>query len=446
MTHKDRLGNTYSGASTEAIAIYEKALHELQCYIDPLATIDAALSETPNFVMAHAMRAYLYLLGTEPEGIPVARTVLVAVDGLPANARERGHLEAISQLVEGEWHGAARVLEDVAIDYPHDALALQVGHLCDFFRGASRMLRDRITRALPKWSPDMPGFHAILGMHAFGLEENGHYARAEASGRRAVELEPRDCWGQHAVAHVMEMQGRQHDGVAWMRDNVDGWSRDNFFCVHNWWHLALFHLDLEEIDEVLRLFDGPIYGARSPLAMDMIDASALLWRLHLRGIDIGNRWDAVADGWAPIAAAGNYAFNDAHAVMAFVGAQRPELVGAVTDAQDRAMRGSGDNALFTRDVGSPLTRAIIAFGEGNYAETVRLLRAIRPIAHRFGGSHAQRDLIDLTLVEAALRAGQFALAGALAAERIDLKPSSPSGQAFLRRARPTTAPAVAIAA
>jgi hypothetical protein len=195
------------------------------------------------------------------------------------------------------------------------------------------MLRDRIARALPAWNEGMPGYHAVLGMHAFGLEETGDYTRAERQGRKGVELEPRDGWAQHAVAHVMEMQGRQKDGIAWMRANPEAWSRDSFFCVHNWWHLALYHLDLGEIDEVLALFDGPIYGKRSTMVLDMVDASALLWRLFLRGIDLGDRWNAVADNWEPIAKAGNYAFNDAHAIMAFVGAGRHEAAGRVFDAQ-----------------------------------------------------------------------------------------------------------------
>ncbi len=446
MALKDSLGNSVSGASADAIEIYEQALHEFQCYIDdPVATIDRALEDSPDFVMGHVFRAYLHLLGTEPNDVSTAREALASARGLSANARERGHLEAIARLVDGEWHAGARALEDIAIDNPRDPLALQAGHLCDFYTGASRMIRDRIARVLPEWSDDMPGYHAVLGMHAFGLEETGIYDRAEASGRRAVELEARDAWGQHAVAHVMEMQGRHREGIDWMRSNVDGWSRDNFFAVHNWWHLALFHLEAEEMGEVLRLFDGPIYGEHSPLVLDMVDASSLLWRLNLRGVDVGNRWQAVADGWAPVAAAGNYCFNDAHAAMAFVGAQRPELVRSVLEAQEKALRSGGDNARFTREVGAPMTRAIIAFGDGDYAESVRLIRPIRAIAHRFGGSHAQRDLIDLTLVEAALRDGQFALARALANERIDLKPKSVSARALRDRARVAT-PRNAVAA
>jgi hypothetical protein len=310
-----------------------------------------------------------------------------------------------------------RALEDLSIEYPRDALALQVGHQVDFFTGDSRMLRDRIARALSHWTPALPGYHAVLGMHAFGLEETGDYRRAEAAGRRSVELEPRDAWGQHAVAHVMEMQRRCRDGIEWMRAAPRAWDEDNFLAVHNWWHTALFHLGLDEIDEVLALYDGPIRGGESGLVLDMIDASAMLWRLQLRGVDVGERWDALADRWSAVAATRNYAFNDLHAVMAFVGAGRPGSVRDVLATQVDAMQRADDNADFTREVGHAATKAIAAFGDGDFAETVRLLRPIRSYAHRFGGSHAQRDVIDLTLIEAASRAKQHSLAAALRAER-----------------------------
>jgi hypothetical protein len=286
------------------------------------------------------------------------------------------------------------------------------------------MLRDRISRALPAWDRSIPGYHAVLSMHAFGLEETGDYTSAEAQGRASVEVEPRDGWGQHAVAHVMEMQRRPRDGIGWMRARSDLWSHESFFAVHNWWHLALFHLALDEVDEVLALFDGPIYGQRSPVVLEMIDASALLWRLQLHGVDVGDRWHSVADKWEPIAAAGNYAFNDMHAIMAFVGAGRQNAAQAVLEAQRVAMESQGDNASFTREVGHAATCAMFAFGAGDYAQTVRLLRPIRSYAQRFGGSHAQRQVIDLTLIEAAKRSGQERLAKALMAERVSAKPET----------------------
>jgi hypothetical protein len=233
----------------------------------------------------------------------------------------------------------------------------------------------------------------------------------------------------------MEMQCRQREGISWMRGNPDAWTKESFLQVHNWWHLALFHYELGEAEEVFALYDGPIFGARSKVALNMVDASAILWRLHLGGVDAGGRWEALADNWEANAGAATYAFNDAHAMMAFVGAKRPAAAARLIEAQRAAMEADADNAAFTREVGHPVTLAIHAFGEGNYAETVRLLRPIRHIAHRFGGSHAQRDVIDLTLIEAALRAGNVALARALSAERFHARPDSPLSRIFVERAQ-----------
>ena len=434
MQTKDYADYPVSGADVKSVERLETALYEFRCYIrDPVATVTGALEHAPDMVMGHVLHAYLHLLGTESAAVPVARQSCEKAAKLPATDRERRHLEAARLLTEGRWRDAGRTLEDLSIDYPRDALALQVGHVVDFFIGDARMLRDRIARALPAWRKSMPGYHAVLGMHAFGLEETGDYLQAEAQGRRGVELEPRDGWSQHAVAHVMEMQNRQHDGIAWMRANPDAWSSESFFAVHNWWHLALYHLDLGDTDEVLALYDGPVYGKRSSVVLEMIDASAMLWRLMLRGVDVGDRWEALADNWTPVATAGNYAFNDMHAMMAFVGSGRTKAADAVLQAQILAMAQAGDNAAFTREVGHPATLAIKAFGDGNYAETVRMLRPIRSYAHRFGGSHAQRDLLDLTLIEAALRSSQTRLAVALIEERVAAKPGGMSTRLFTQR-------------
>jgi hypothetical protein len=431
----DNLGLPVSGANAAALEHYEHGLHELQCFIgDPVATIDKAIAAAPGFVMAHVLKGVLFGLATEPEASAVAANSAETATALGGTARERAHAAALRHLAHGRWHQASALLEDLAIETPRDGLALLAGHQIDFFTGNARMLRDRIARAMPVWSEGMPGFHSVLAMQAFGLEETGDYARAETFGRRAIDLQPRDGWAQHAVAHVMEMQSRQHEGIAWMRGNEEMWTKENFLQVHNWWHLALFHYDLGEVDEVLGLYDGPIFGSRSTLALNMVDASAILWRLHLGGVEVGGRWRELATNWVPKAKAGNYAFNDVHAMMAFVGAG---LAGAADDllaTQRETMQAGGDNAGFTRDVGHPVSLAIRAFGDGNYAETARLLKPIRAIAHRFGGSHAQRDVIDLTLVEAAIRSGNAPLAAALVAERQNLRPDSPLSALFTKRA------------
>jgi tetratricopeptide (TPR) repeat protein len=443
MTMRDYADHATTSATAESLDAFEQACHELRCYIDdPVASVERALAASPGMTMAHVLKAWLHLLGTEPAGLPVARDSLCTAQGLPANARERGHLRAIKLLLEGRWRAAARVLEDVSIEYPRDALALQAGHLLDFFTGDARMLRDRIARALPAWSASQPGHHAVLGMYAFGLEECGQYTQAEHHGRASVEQQRRDGWGWHAVAHVMEMQGRTADGMAWLQGNVDAWSPGSFFAVHNAWHLALFHLELGRIDEALQQFDGPIHGQRSSVIMDLIDASALLWRLQLRGVDVEARWESVADAWAPTAGAGNYAFNDWHAMMAFVGSGRRKAQQAVLESLEAtAATGTGDAAAFAREVGLDAARAMQAFGERRYADTIALLRPLRGHAQRFGGSHAQRDLLDLTLLEAAIRSGQQSLAAALAVERSALRPESPLNRLLLARTGCGEAPA-----
>jgi hypothetical protein len=426
MKHRDSAGYPVSGATADGLAHFEASAHQFRCYIgDPVAEVDAALAAAPEMTMAHVLKGYLFLLGTEPAALPVARACHAAAARLAGTERERGHVEAVRLLIEGRWRAAGSVLEDVSIAYPLDALALQAGHQIDFFRGDSRMLRDRIARALPAWRASVLGYAALLGMHAFGLEETGDYAGAEKQGRAAVELERRSTWAWHAVAHVYEMRNQPKEGLAWMTADTEAWSHDSFLAVHNWWHLAVYHLELGATDEALRLFDGPVYGSRPNLVLNLIDASALLWRLSLRGVDVGRRFTAVADNWAPTAGSGNYAFNDMHAMMAFVAAGREKDQQAVLHAQTAAMESGSDNAEFTREVGHPATRAIQAFGQGRYAQCVELLRPIRHVAHRFGGSHAQRDLLDQTLIEASRRAEFDTLTTALINERIALRPRSP---------------------
>jgi tetratricopeptide (TPR) repeat protein len=439
----DATGQRVSGATPDSLAAFEQGARELLCFVDdPVASVERALQHSPAMVIAHALKAWLHLLGTEPSGHAVALACCEAAAALDADERERAHIDAARALAQGHWREAGLRLEDLSARFPRDTLALQVGHQIDFFRGDSRLLRDRIARALPAWDPAMPGWHALLGMHAFGLEETGDYAAAESAARRSIELEPRDSWGWHALAHVHEMRNAPEDGVALLGPTRGIWSRGSFLATHNSWHLALFELELDHHDEVLRLYDEAIGGTGSQVVMDLVDASAMLWRLHLRGVALGERFAALAERWAAVGGYGRYAFNDLHAMLAFVGADRPQDQRALTEAQDAAMQGDLDNAEFTREVGAPATRAVMAFGQGDYGRAVDLLRRVRSGAHRFGGSHAQRDLLDLTLLEAAQRSGNQPLAAALAAERLAIRPHSPLAQRLVSRAGRLPSPTV----
>jgi tetratricopeptide (TPR) repeat protein len=318
--------------------------------------------------------------------------------------------------------------------HPHDLVAIQVGHLVDFYRANARNLRDRIARVLPHWATDRPGYSYLLGMHAFGLEEAGDYARAEDAGRRAIDIEPFDCWAHHAVAHVMEMQGRAEDGLGWMIARESHWAaEDNFFQVHNWWHRALFHLDLEQPEAALDLYDARVRRGPAPVVLDLIDASALLWRLQVTGTDVGDRWHAVAADWDRFADGRTYPFNDWHAAMAYLGADRAADVERLLEH----LRGSNSRAEaadWGRDTAVPLIEGFRAFRYGDFGTAVDRLYGARYIANGFGGSHAQRDVIDWTLTESAVRAGMRDVALALANERLALKPRSAANRRFLASA------------
>lgn len=441
MTVLDRQGLELTGATPEARDLFERALDLQHCYLgEPLKAMELAISSAPGFAMAHIAHGWMNLIGTEPQGFVSARESHARAASLVSTPRERGHLEALGQLSQCRFHAAAATLQRLSIDHPRDLLALQIGHHVDFFVGDARMMRDRIARALPDWSEDRPGYHLLPAMHAFGLEECGDYAYAEREGRRAASLHPGESWAQHAVAHVMEMQGRVKEGLAWMRDDSELWSKDSLLAIHNWWHTALYHLELDEIDEVLTLYDGPIFGARPPFVLPLGDAAAMLWRLMLRGIDVGGRWDVLADLWSKVEGRSLYAFNDAHAVMAYVGAGWSPEVARTLATLEEAAAGQNSNAIFAGEVALPAAQAFAAFGEGDYARTAALLLPVIPIANRFGGSHAQRDVLDLTLIEAAFRAGDSALARAVTSDRKAAKPSSAFADLLFRRAH--AAPAV----
>jgi hypothetical protein len=426
--------STANGASLQQ---YEHALEMSLGYTgDPVAKIQGALDADPAFAMGHCLRAGLMILATDRMVLPLLTQSIEAVEaqGRRAHPRERAHAAAARTWLHGDFAGSIRRYGEILLDYPHDLLALQIAHVGDFFLGSSSMLRDRVAQVLPAWEPGTPGYGYVLGMYAFGLEETALYSRAEDIGRRALDINPCDVWAVHAVTHVMEMQGRLRDGIGFLTGRETDWAVNNGLAFHNWWHLALFHLDTGNIARVLELYDTRIRPAPSQLPLEMIDASGMLWRLQLRSQDVGDRWRALSDCWEPFADHAYYAFNDAHAVMSFVGAERYDLVERAIAAMERRAAGTDTNAMMTRDVGLPLSQALVAFAAKRYDDAFNLLDPIRTIANRFGGSHAQRDLVHLTMVEAALRGGHGRRARALIAERTQLKPSSPFNWQLTARA------------
>ncbi|MEQ1684215.1 MAG: tetratricopeptide repeat protein [Burkholderiaceae bacterium] len=422
----DLRGVPSGSSSTLAHEHHERALwHLVSFYGDPMAAFDATIAADPGWGLARVVKAVFILTLTEPGMLPEARQLLAGAEPLMAGApaHEQGHFAAAQAALDGRWLEACARWDALLLAQPRDLLALTAAHLFDFYRGDARNLRARVARVLPEWPIDDPLQPFVQGMHAFGLEECNLYSQAEAAGRDALARDPRGPWAIHAVAHVMEMQGRHEEGVRWLDGGSAGWA-DNGLAVHLWWHLALFRLETLDTAAALALFDARIAGSASTVNLQWLDGAALLWRLRLLGVDVGSRWRALANEWAdPLAHAGHYAFNDVHALLAFVGSG--DMARAQTLLAASSAQASADNTGMAREVGVPLMQGLMAFANGDADTACNTLYPLRSVAHHFGGSHAQRDLIDQTLLAAAARSSHRAAGRALLNERRMAKPSTP---------------------
>ena len=411
---------------------YERALDLLLRYKPEVVELTGSLTtEHPDFAMGNALMAYLCLTATDVPELAAARAAHGQMGCSPMDAHSTMHMAAIGAWLGGDWLRAAAILDEILFAWPTDVLALQVGHLLDFFLGNARSLRDRPARALEAFDRSDPRAAAVRGMYAFGLEECGQYDKAEDAGMEAIDVHPDDVWAIHAVGHTLEMRGLVDRGIPFLRSRIDDWGTGNLFVVHNWWHLSLFELEAGHHAEVFDIYDRHLHNqSSSGLPLEMLDASALLWRLKLDGIDSGDRFAALADAWASRTAEQPwYVFNDVHAAMAFAGAGRFAELGAVIDKMgvDVPAEAAVTNTTMTAEIGRPAALAVQAFAEDRHDDVVETLAPIRRTLHRFGGSHAQRDVLQRTLLESALRAGRYSFAEELLAERLGERPTSVYG-------------------
>lgn len=433
MAFHDSRGNPSGSSSAAARDAVETALWRMMSFYDtPLADLDAAIAADPGWALPHVMKAGFLLSLTEPALCDEAATHLDAARALAAGApaNERCHLEAQQAVLEGRWLAACRLWDELLITQPRDALALQWAQLWDFYRGDAAGLRLRPARALPEWDGADPLHAYVLGLYAFGLEESNLYPQAEDIGRQALQANPRVPWAVHAVAHVMEMQGRFEEGSAWLRQHQPAWAEGNGFAGHLWWHKGLFRLEALDSAGVLRLVDNHLSGDALQITLQRVDAAAMLWRLHLLGEDVSGHAAVLVAGWpADAADAGYYAFNDVHRVLALlaageVGAAEAWLARCAQRALD-AEDARRSNHQMAREVGLPLMRGLLALARGDADSAVDLMYPVRALARGFGGSHAQRDLIDQTLLAAAAQGQRRAIGRALLNERLMAKPATP---------------------
>ncbi len=433
---RDLQGLQVTGTSQSASAL-DVAIADYYAWKgDPVGVLQAAVADDPTFALAHSATASLYLLsgfrGDNPAVMSALETGHAAAKG--ATSREQQHLAAAEAWAEGAIIRATDIWESILLDHPTDALALRFAHDTYFYLGHSMTIRDSVARVLPAWDPGRPHYGFILGQYAFGLEEAGELRKAEEIGRKAISLNPEDGWAVHAVAHVLETESRQREGIDFLKRSQPNWSKAQALSVHNGWHLALYLIEEGEFASVLADYDKHVAPKlKSDSLLDLVDAAALLWRLELAGADVGKRWAPLADQWMTHADDHVLVFNDLHIALAVSRAGDPSAVERLLSSMDAYVaQGKGDNREFTRDVGRALVDAVFAFAAGDYRRAIDLILPVRYKIVRIGGSHAQRDLVTQTLIVAAERAGDWRLAQALLAERLAIRPTERTRRDYTR--------------
>jgi tetratricopeptide (TPR) repeat protein len=426
--HRDARGLVLTTESDAAARLFDRALAEyLEYRKSAMATLKEAIEADSGFCLAQCMTGYLFMLfGTHSVDAKVDAALANAERLAPrASMREQKHVAALAAWRGGDTERAIRVWDEILIDHPHDLLAMRLQHFSLFWSGQSYFMRDAVARAIGAWDAAMPGYANVLGMYAFALEECGDYAAAELKGRRAIEMCQDDLWAVHAVAHVLEMQGRPEEGMTFLAQPYGAWADRNPFRQHLWWHTALFPLELGQYDRVLELYDRAVRAEPSDFYLDIQNAASLLFRLEWCGVDVGRRWGELADIAEKRIDDHVLVFTDLHFMLALCRDGRLSVAERLLASLRAFAPTPGNSTAATMEpAGIPIAEGVLAYAAGDYGTAADRLIASRYRWPLVGASHAQRDLFALLLIAAAEKSGRTALARALLAERVELKPRS----------------------
>jgi len=387
--------------------------------------LGAVLEAEPGFAMGHAARGLFSLMMGRAEMWQVAEDARTAAHAAAKqqhiSGREQGWLNALDQWLADSPTGAIAALEQVLTAQPQDTLTAKVVHAIRFILGDAKGMRASVERVLPAHGPDHPLRGYLMGCYAFALEETGDYAMAELAGRAGLTLVRDDAWGLHAVAHVHDMRSEPSAGITLIEDHKAAWDGSNNFRYHVWWHKALLHMDKGEMDVALALYDSQIRADKTDDYRDISNATSLLMRLELEGIDAGNRWEELGALAEKRIDDGCVVFADLHYQLALAGASKGEPAKAMTARFARDAKQSGDMAERVQDPGLAALAGLNAFAEGRYGDAFVQLASARPKIQTIGGSHAQRDVFERITIDAGLRAGHFEAAEKVLQERLALR-------------------------
>jgi tetratricopeptide (TPR) repeat protein len=408
----DCRGLPLTTVSEAAVAAFDHAIDGYLGYkVNMTARMEALLAADPDFGLAHTLKGYLLLMGFRADTIAAARSALAAARRCPGTAREKAHEAALGYWIEGGTDQALAVWTQILERYPHDILAFRLVQFVNFWCGRPEAMLASVLSIGPQWTDSVPGYNAMLASQCFAQEETGHYREAEATGRAVISRDPTDLWAAHGVAHVLEMTGRHREGITWIESLQLRWDCTNNLKHHLWWHQAMYHLELGDFDKVLALYDtgfrnlrSPMSGLVSDLFIDVQNAASMLFRLGRQGLSPGDRWTELADKAEARIGDCQSAFTLPHWMMALAATGREAASTALLAAMQDYASGDSSNARLVRDVALPVTRAVLANGQGRDMKAVTLMRPVLGEMYRLGGSHAQQEVLEQVFLDSALKA------------------------------------------
>lgn len=415
MSTQDLHGLPLTTSSTETAGLFNDAVAGFLKYrADTPKRAGKLIAADPDFAFGHALRGYFLMSPFNAANLPAAREELEKARTLSAGAtrREQAHVAALAAWVGGDIDATLEIWKQILAEHPLDVLAFRLHHFNAFWHGRPDLMGAQADAALRSWGRELPAFASMLGCHCFAHEELGDYAVAERSGREAVALAPDDLWAAHTIAHVLEMQGRHEEGIAWLEMLAPNWEGGNNLMHHLWWHRGLYHYERGEFDLVLDLYDRRFRNLASPLTQaqpdfttDIQNAVSMLFRLQRQGVDAGDRWDELANRAQARIGDVLSPFTQPHWMMALCAAQRWDAAGRMIEALRSApQQPEGGVGPLVRAYALPIAEAILARAKGDPAGACDLMRPALAGMSRLGGSHAQQDVLEQFFLDCALEA------------------------------------------
>lgn len=377
-----------------------------------------ALAADPTFALAAIGRARVLALcglaAEAREAAALARTLAIR-----ATRRERQHVEALALAVEGRGADALAATRAHLADFPRDAMVVAPATGVFGLIGFSGR-REREAELLALLDPLAPHYGAdwwFTGAHAFAMVEAGHAGRARPLAERALALNRDNANAVHVYAHACYEQADDDAAARYLDDWLPGYAPGGTLHCHLWWHVALFAVVRAAFDRAWDAYTKWIAPDASwgPPLNTLTDGTSLLWRAELAGAPRQPVWWTAAHDHARAAFPRvGIAFADVHAALAAAGAGDAAALTTLT----RALR---EHEAAGRQAAGPIVVALAeafgAFARGDHAAVIARLAPLIDEHVRIGGSRAQRDLVEHTLLAAYLRAGRPADAEALLARR-----------------------------